>query len=290
MRYREFKLQYSLEGEPDALKKLYQRAAKMSKDLDEWKDEIDKLRSQQYHLNYYTARQLSIMCQELSASCLQDQHSFQPWFCNLIEYVYPRAFEHQEVIRGIMMEISGAHDRRNTASLFRLESVTDEETREIVSPTCQPTSILSEEELDMDQLEIYDEFECVYGPELVLEALSYIQQESLQTNHQLTKEEHNTKVFDFCDNRDFLHVDSRPEELQIVNKDTPYNAEEMDTSIGGIVIENNPVIKQLLDADFTLEHAIEAFKRFGDDFEQAMEYCMNTTATWQDEMTLDLPG
>ena len=137
----------------------------------------------------------------------------------------------------------------------------------------------------MDQLEIFEELEGPYDTELILEALSSIQHESLRLNHQLSREEYTAKVLDYCEERDHEYVDSNQQVLQVVTEETPNDGDAIDTSEVDTFDENNLVIKQLLDADFALEHAIEAVKRFGDDLDQAMQYCFQAEETQQAEST-----
>ena len=254
--YRKFKENFYLK---DDLSRLRSLALTMETDFETWKTEVENVRSTHYLLNYFTTRQISMMCQELSAKCKGTiPERFEPWFYNLLEIVAPLA-DHKQVSLAAK-EIS---DRR--ADSFEECHV------EEVDESSTPGHLLTPEDLDEEQKDAYKTLKAVYPPELVLEGLSKIVAE------ESSEDDFFDQVEDYCmQNADkFIESGSAqiPEEL---------NEEFCEASEEELPInESHPIVSQLSGAGFELEHAIIAVQKCGTDFEKAMDYCMDTETDWK---------
>lgn len=100
VKYRKFR--YSLCSDK-VVSKLQEWARLMESDLEGWRTTVEKRRSKYYQMNYFTARQLSLICQELSALQNITHITFNPCFLDLMESVCHTVDKDQLVTAAVMI-------------------------------------------------------------------------------------------------------------------------------------------------------------------------------------------
>ena len=184
-KYRRFERQYSLHSE-GINDHLLEMAKDMENDLEEWRTTVKKLRSKYYHMNYFTTRQLSVICQELSTLHPVTHHIFEPWFLSLLQSVCP-VLDIDRVARAIVI-VAKERETVKKGSFFGIASSSNsvplvetkgyEEPKDAVSKAGPLQSMCTQRVLKVDDLnetqqELFEEL-CAYefSKELVLIALT----------------------------------------------------------------------------------------------------------------------
>ena len=261
--YRVFNFRYSL-GKPlgvHSFLQLKEQVEKMECDLDEWKSHIEQSRGKFYELNYFTARQLSLICQVLSSqSHMGVSDSFpENWFTNLLQSISP--IVRREFVIAIVRDIIKKKEGEDglilglpTSPPERSDSLSGSDIG--IKDTMLPLSPITQvDELNESEREILEELRNEeYSDELILKGMS------------LRGSDFNA-VYDYCINNSHLDVHSEPLQSGIPRP----SRKESDS--GG-----NPVIDRIHEEGFSVELAVEAYKLYGEDVDAALEYCLKNEA------------
>ena len=274
VKYRTFKSEYSLHSD-GIINLLQERAKQMETDLEEWKTNVESLRSKYYHMNYFTTRQLSLICQELSTLHTVTHRSVKPWFINLMQSVCPTlntdrlataavmvAEERERVKKSAFFGI-GTSDNSHSPEEF-VDS--DEETPDKVSKDdvaslqrMYTQKTLKIDELNETQQELFEELRALdYSEELVLLAL---------TEKGCSFDD----LEDFCLTYSTMDVEKGSESASSVQ---PEAIAEEALPAEMPLNENHPQVRAMLEAGFDLELSIEAAEVCGCNSEQMFDYCL----------------
>ena len=273
VKYRKFTSEYSLHSD-GIINRLQEMAKQMETDLDEWRTDVESLRSKYYHMNYFTTRQLSLICQELSTLHTVTHRSVKPWFINLMQSVCPTldtgrlataalmvAEERERVKKSVFFEIGTSYN-----SLSPEEFDGDEETPDKISKDDAASlqrmytqKALKIDELNETQQELFEELRVLdYSEELVLLALA-------------------GKGCNFDDLEDFCltysAVDFEPGSESASAVEPEVIVEEAQPAEMPLN-ENHPQVRAMIEAGFDLELAIEAAEVCSCNSEQMFDYCL----------------
>ena len=241
----------------------------MESDLEKWKAMIQGSRGKFYELNYFTARQLSLICQELSLKNLDGVcESFPKWFTNLLQSISP--FLDNESVIEIAEDMIRKKKDAKARELFDLSTSSplgsceslDLETHfaeEVVIPgaklmNAQESLIVAD--LNESQKKIFDHLlELEFSEKLILQALHVVGSDF-------------EALFTYCEENDVQDVLPETEhEGQFQEYENSPDVEEME--------ENNPVINRILDEGYSVDLALAAYQQFGNDIDAALKYCMD---------------
>ena len=257
--YRVFNFRYSL-GKPlgvHSFAQLKEQVEKMECDLDKWKSHIEQSRGKFYELNYFTARQLSLICQVLSSQSHKGVSDSFPenWFTNLLQSISP--IVRRECVSAIVQDIIQKKEGEDylilglpTSSPERFDSLSGsdigvKDTMSPLSPITQVDELNESERKILDEL-IIDE----YSVELILKGLSIRGSDF-------------SAVADYCVENSHQDVHSEP-----LQNGIPRPSRRASDSGG------NPVIDRIQEEGFSVELAVEAYKLYGEDIDAALEYCL----------------
>lgn len=249
-------------------------AKEMETDLDEWRTNVESLRSKYYHMNYFTTRQLSLICQELSTLHTVTHRSVKPWFINLMQSVCPTLDTGRLATAALM--VAEERERVKKSAFFGIgtsdnshspeEFAGDEETPDKVSKddvaslqrVCTQ-KVLKIDELNETQQELFQELRALdYSEELVLIAL---------TEKGCSFED----LEDYCLTYSTSDVEKGSESASAVKPEVI--AEEAQPAEMPLN-ENHPQVRDMIEAGFDLELAIEAAKVCNCNSEQMLDYCL----------------
>ena len=281
MQYRTYNCKFSLEA-PDIIDDLKKRAKTMESDLEEWSKNVESLRSKYYHLNYFTARQLSIICQELSTYHGRES-SIDPWFLNLLECLSP-SIQTEPVISAIEDIIAEREERKQKNLLgltntndklpsYKQEGTGDADAEDISDfallegeepgQTIVSNDILNVEDLTEEQQQLYDELlELEYVDRHILAGL-------VECGNDFDA------IEAYCLKRSSENVEERAVQLSHSQeeKNVSSNQTREPDSAELPIDENHPNVVALIDAGFVPQLAIEAVKVCSDE-EKALDYCL----------------
>ena len=270
VKYRRFESHYSLHS-AGVVDRLHEMAKQMEADLDEWRTTVEELRSKYYHMNYFTTRQLSLICQELSVT----QHTFEPWFLNFMQCVCPvldidqlaraavNVAKERETVKkcsffGIVSsdsslsleESNGYEEPKITASKDDLESLQSMYTEKV----------LKVDDLDETQQGLFAELcEYDFSEELILVSL---------TEKGCSFDD----LYDYCLTFSSMDVDQGTKRLSAVQAETVVQEKELTVLP---LNENHPLVKEMIESGFDLELGIEAAEVCGCNKEQMFDYCLD---------------
>lgn len=273
VKYRKFESTYSLHSD-GIIHRLLEMAKEMETDLDEWRTDVESLRSKYYHMNYFTTRQLSLICQELSTLHTVTHRSVKPWFINLMQSVCPTLDTGRLATAAVM--VAEERERVKKSAFFRIgssdnthspeEFVGDEEPHDNVSKddgaslqrVCTQ-KVLNVDDLNETQQELFEEL-CAHSfpKEHVLIALT-------------------EKGCDFDDLYDYcLELSPRDVEPSLENASAvePEAIAEEEQPAEMPLNENHPQVQAMIEAGFDLELAIEAAEICNCNSEQMLDYCL----------------
>ena len=278
VKYRRFESCYSLHS-AGVIDSLHKRAKQMESDLDEWKTTVEKLRSKYYHMNYFTTRQLSLICQELSVI----QHTFEPWFLNLMQSVCP-VLDIDQLARAVV----GVVKKRETVkkcSIFGIvtsdSSLPLEETKGYEEPkdtaskdnheslqSMYTQRVLKVDDLNETQQELFEELcEYDFSEELVLVSLT---EKGCSFDH----------LYDYCLVHSSMDVDQGTKGLCAVQAQTV--AQEKEPTFQPLN-EDHPLVREMIESGYDLELAIEAAEVCGCNKEQMFDYCLDKQIVSEDQ-------
>ena len=267
VKYRE--LQYSLYSD-EVIAKLQEWARQMESDLEDWRTTVEMLRSQYYHMNYFTTRQLSFICRELSDCQNFTRITFNPAFLDLM-----RSVCHSVDLDRIAAGAATIIERRNRmrkASLIctlsgnsvSLEHSTGDEPQGSVSQSDSDSlqrmygvQLLKLDDLNETQEKWLAELrEYDFSDELILIALS---ERSCSFDD----------VYKYCIKFSSTDVDLGSELPSIVEPAVP----EADPNALPLN-QNHPLVKDMIESGFDVELAIEAAEVCKCDQKQMLHYCL----------------
>ena len=273
VKYRKFESKYSLHS-VGIIDQLQERAKQMESDLDEWRTNIEKLRSKYYHMNYFTTRQLSLICQELSSSYTITHHSPNPWFINLLQSVCPTIDTHRLATAAVM--VAEERERAKKSTFFGFGSRDDSLPLEEVTGDEEPQDTMRKDDLES--------FERRYTQQaLKVDDLNETQQRLFQELCDLDFSEELVLIaltesgcsfddlYENCLN--FSSMDVKP----VVEKASGVESEVIaqETQPPELALnENHPLVRDMIEAGFDLELAIEAAEVCNCNSEQMFDYCL----------------
>ena len=273
VKYRKFESKYSLHS-VGIIDQLQERAKQMESDLDEWRTNIEKLRSKYYHMNYFTTRQLSLICQELSSSYTITHHSPNPWFINLLQSVCPTIDTHRLATAAVM--VAEERERAKKSTFFGFGSRDDSLPLEEVTGDEEPQDTMRKDDLES--------FERRYTQQaLKVDDLNETQQRLFQELCDLDFSEELVLIaltetgcsfddlYEYCLN--FSSMDVKP----VVEKASGVESEVIaqETQPPELALnENHPLVRDMIEAGFDLELAIEAAEVCNCNSEQMFDYCL----------------
>ena len=273
VKYRTFKSEYSLRSD-GIINLLQERAKQMETDLEEWRTNVESLRSKYYHMNYFTTRQLSLICQELSTLHTVTHRSVKPWFINLMQSVCPTLNTDRLATAAVM--VAEERERVKKSAFFGIgtsdnslspeEFNGDEETPDKISKDdvaslqrMYTQKALKIDELNETQQEMFQELRALdYLEELVLLAL---------TEKGCSFDD----LEDFCLTYSTMDVEKGSESASAVE---PEAIAEEALPAEMPLNENHPQVQAMLEAGFDLELAIEAAEVCSCNSEQMFDYCL----------------
>ena len=273
MQYRTYNCKFSLEA-PHIIDVLKKMAKTMENDLEEWRKNVESLRSKYYHLNYFTARQLSVICQTLSKYCGR-RSAIDPWFLNLLESLSPSI--DTEPVRSAIEDIIAEREERKHKGLLGLSngrhSCTQENTDandisknvflegDKLGQTTASTDTLKVEDLTEEQKENYEELLAMeFAEEHILAGL-------VQFGNDFDK------IESYCYKLSSEMVVETAVELStsLEGENVSSNGELDSAELP--INENHPSVVALIDAGFTLQLALEAVEVCSDE-EGTLDYCL----------------
>ena len=267
VKYRKF--EYSLYSD-EVIDKLQEWARQMESDLEEWKTTVEKLRSKYYHMNYFTTRQLSLICRELSTLQAITHITFKPYFLDLMQSVC-HTLDIDRLASAAVMIIEERNRMKKNAFIgtvsgnsLSLEDTNGDEPQDAMnkedSDSLQRMYSLHPLKVDdlnetqqkwLNELREYD-----FSEKLILIALS---------------EKHCSfdDLFAYCVKFSSTDVDPGSE-MPCVVESGVQGAEPSVLPLN----ENHPLVKDMIDSGFDLELAIEAAEVCKCDQEQMLRYCL----------------
>ena len=268
VKYRKFESKYSLHS-VGVIDSLQERAKQMESDLEEWRRTVEDLRSKYYHMNYFTTRQLSLICQELSTLHTVTHLTFKPWFLNLMQSVCPSLNIDQ--LATATVRVVEERNRMKMSSFFSIadhdnfltleESNGDEEPQHAVSKDerMYTPQRLKLEDLNDTQQEMLEELrEFDFSDELILIAL---------TEKGCSFDD----LYDYCLKFSSMDVDPGLEEPCTVEPAIVVREAEPEELP---LDENHPLVKDMIENGFDVELAIEAAEVCECNWEQTFDYCL----------------
>ena len=273
VKYRKFETKYSLHSD-GIINRLQEMAKQMETDLDEWRTDVESLRSKYYHMNYFTTRQLSLICQELSTLHTVTHRSVKPWFINLMQSVCPTlntdrlataavmvAEERERVKKSAFFGIGTSDNSLSPDEFDGAEETPNKVSKDDVASLHRMSTqkALKIDELNETQQELFQELRALdYSEELILIALAEkgCSFEDLE---------------DYCLAYSTVDVEPGSESASAVKPEAI--AEEAQPAEMPLN-ENHPQVRAMIEAGFDLELAIEAAEVCSCNSEQMLDYCL----------------
>lgn len=266
-KYRKF--EYSLFSD-EVIDKLQEWARQMESDLEEWKTTVERLRSKYYHMNYFTTRQLSLICRELSALQAITHITFKPCFLDLMLSVC-HTLDIDRLATAAVMIIEERNRMKKSSFIGTVNgnslSVED-------SNGDEPQDAMSEE--------YSDSLQRMYSLHpLKVDDLNETQQKWLKELRALEFSEKLILValsekccsfddlLEYCVNFSSTDVDPGSEMPCVVEP----GVQGAEPSVQPLN-ENHPLVKDMIESGFDVELAIEAAEVCNCDQEQMLHYCL----------------
>lgn len=273
------KLQYSLYSD-EVIDKLQEWARQMESDLEGWRTTVEMLRSQYYHMNYFTTRQLSVICRELSNCQNFPRIAFNPEFLDLMQSVC-----HTVDLDRLAAAATAIIERRNrmrkaslictdSGNFVSLEDSTGDKPQASVSQSDSDSlqRMHGAQPLKLDDLNETQEGwlaelrEHDFSDELILTALS---KSSCSFDD----------VFEYCIKFSPTDVDPGSELPSVVEPAVP------EAAPGVLPLnQNHPLVKDMIETGYDVELAIEAAEVCNCDLEQMLHYCLERVSRGKEEM------
>ena len=262
-KYNSFHKCYFRLAEPSILQGLEQDVKILEADLEKWNAQVEDLRTQYYELNYFSSRQLSLICQQLSVST--DTSSLtKPWFYNLLLSIYP-AVRMPLVVRAAK-RVAAERERMCQQTMLGLHTRDHEQADDLVdissanadtTPRSDNVHLLTVDDLDETAKDIFDYLTMMqeYSDEIVLRGLAQFGSNT-------------DAVEEYCMKSGML-------EVSLSSKAAAVCPSEVEQSNHTGEHTEHPVIAKMIDQDFPVELIKEAVDKFGDDEDMAFNYCLS---------------
>ena len=263
-KYSKFRRKYYKLAAPGTLREMEQNAKLLETDLERWNVEVEALRSNFYELNYFTSRQLSLICQQLS-SCAPNIALIQPWFKNLLVSICPSMVE--ELVLRAARDVVAEKDRTGEQKLLGLHLLEDkQEDEHCIVAGAEGTSgmsSLAEDELNETEKEIFD-FLC--------KELEFLDTTVLQGLAQLGPDL--DAVQRYCLQKGVLEATSA------IAGDGSHLEVAAEKSYTVEPYTEHSLVSKLTDQEFSIELIKEAIEECGDDEDKVTRYCLENEKTF----------
>ena len=248
-------------AEPGVLKTLEQDAKHLEADLEQWNAQVKNLRTDFYELNYFTSRQLSLICQQLSGST-DTNTLIQPWFCNLLSGIYPTV--KASLVLRAAERVAADRERTGQRAMLGLDTNSEQTDLEDVpantdsAPGNDCRQILTVDDLDETAKEIFDYLTTIeeYSEWIVLRGLTEFGPDS-------------DVVETYCQQSGVLEIalSAKPDSKPLEGTDEQSSPVEVHTE--------HPLVARMIDQDFPVDLIKEALEMFGDDEDEIFSYCLS---------------
>ena len=267
VKYRKFK--YSLYSD-EVIHKLQEWARQIESDLEEWRTTVEKRRSKYYQMNYFTTRQLSLICRELTALHNITRISFNPCFVDLMRSVC-HTIDVDRVATAAVL-IMERRNKMKKASLICTDSGNSPSLEDSIGDDSQGAA----SKIDSDSLQ------RMYGVlPLKLDDLNETQQEWLEE----------LREYDFSDELILIALSAKGcTSNDVLKYCVKFSSSDVDlgSELPCVVEaavqedrlpylplnENHPLVKDMVESGFDLELAIKAAEVCKCDQEQMLLYCL----------------
>ena len=269
VQYSSFRKRYARLVEPNVLERLESDAKVLEADLEEWNAQVKSLRTQYYELNYFTSRQLSLVCQQLSEST--DTKSLtQTWFCNLLLSIFPAV--KTPLVLQAARAVAADRERTDQQTMLGLRSYNSKQTDLAdVAPVHSDTTsgndcmqCLTVDDLDETEKEIFDYLSITqeYSEPIVLHGLTEFGPDS-------------DAVERYCQRSGVLEV------ALSAKGDAEHTLEgTVEQSSLAEVHTEHPLVARMVDQDFPVDLIMEAIEIYGDNEDEVFSYCESEEKTY----------
>ena len=282
VKYSIFHKRYFRLAEPSALRTLEQDAKALEADLEQWNAQVKSLRTEFYELNYFTSRQLSLICQHLSTSTDANSLS-QPWFHNVLLSIYPTV--QAPLVLRAAKRVAADRERTDQRAMLGLHTYNSEQS-DIVEAAPGDDDTTSEtdcrqsltvDDLDETAKEIFDFLSSTmeYSELIVLRGLAKFGPDS-------------DAVETFCQQSGTLEVNLSVKP----NVEHPLEGTVKQSSPAEVHTEH-PLVAKMVDQDFPIDLIMEAVEMYGDDEDEVSSYCLSQEkdyATRQQRVNVSPPS
>ena len=281
VKYSVFHKSYFALAEPGVLKTLEQDAKHLEADLEQWNAQVKSLRTEFYELNYFTSRQLSLICQQLSVST-DTNALIQPWFCNLLSGIYPTV--KASLVLRVAERVAADRERIGQRAMLGLDTSNSEQIdlEDVVpantdsAPGNDCRQILTVDDLDEEAKEIFDYLTTIqeYSEAIVLRGLTEIGPDL-------------DDVETYCEQSGVLEIalSAKPDAKPLEGADEQSSPAEVSTE--------HPLVARMIDQDFPVDLIMEAVEIFGDNEDEIFSYCLSEEknyATRQQRVNVSPPS
>ena len=277
--YSSFCRSYFRLAQPSILLILERDAKDLETDLEQWNAEVKNLRTEFYELNYFTSRQLSLICQQLSVST--DTNSLtQPWFCNLLLSIYPTV--QAPLVLRAAKRIAADRERTDQRAMLGLHTCNSEQTDHVeVAPGDADTTSESDcrqsltvDDLDETAKDIFDYLSIIeeYSELIVLRGLAEFGPDL-------------DAVEKYCQQSGILEIDLSVKP----NAEHPLEGTVNQSSPAEVHTEH-PLVAKMVDQDFPIDLIMEAVEMYGDDEDEVFSYCLSEEKTRQQRVNVSPPS
>lgn len=265
VKYKKFEYSLCSDG---VITKLQELARQMESDLDDWRATIEKLRIKYYHMNYFTTRQLSLICRELSILQTITGITFKPSFLDLMHSVC-HTVDVNRLATAAVMIMEERNRLRKSSLIGRVsgDSLCVEDLNGDKAPNAMTDSESLQRMYRAQPLEVDDLNEK--QQEWLKELREYDFKDNLILTALSAKGCTFDDVFEYC--LKFSSSDVDPgSELPCALE--PAVQEDRHSFLP--LNENHPLVKDMVESGFDLELAIEAADACKCDQEQMLHYCL----------------
>ena len=272
VKYRAFESKFSLHSD-GIIGQLQERAKQMETDLDEWRRNVEKLRSQYYHMNYFTTRQLSLICQELSTLHTVTHRSVNPWFITLMQSVCPTLDADRLATAAVMV----AEEREGVkkSAFFGIGNSDSTFPSEEFSGDTEPQDSVNKNDMSLQRmytqqaLMIDDLNETQHGWFQELRANDF--SEELILIGLSEKGSSFDELFNYCLECSTADVEPGSAKVsavepEVIAQDIPPTEKPLN--------EDHPQVREMIEAGYDLELAIEAAEVCNCNSEKMFDYCL----------------
>lgn len=262
VKYSSFCKRYLRLAEPNVLELLERDAKVLEADLEQWNAQVKSLRMQYYELNYFTSRQLSLICQQLSVST--DTKSLtQTWFCNLLLSIYPTV--KAPLVLQAARTVAADRERTDQQTMLGLRAYNSEraDLADVASVSSDTTpgndcmQHLTVDDLDETEKEIFDYLSVIqeYSEPIVLRGLAEFGPDS-------------DAVEKYCQRSGVLEIALSAKG----GAEHPLESTVEQSSLAAVHTEH-PLVARMVDQDFPIDLIKEAIEIYGDDEDEVFSYC-----------------